>query len=278
VTDQAALLRAILEAPADDAPRLVYADWLEENGEHERAEFIRVQAELAGHRGCNCQVRANGGVVKMCEKCTLRERERELWNSRQAPRWFFAGVVKKMGKPHCYLDLSEPPMLRLMSPNGDMVDCKHPNRGFVAEVRLPVAAFLGGPCGRCQGYGAYDHPEARMCLVECPACSGSGRTSGIAAALFAAQPVTRVTLTDLLPYHGLNNTFHWYDLAAQDPPDTHPPSNVPSDLYVLLEGYEDRFDGFDRRKEYVGIAAAHAALSRAAVALGRARAGLGGLR
>jgi uncharacterized protein (TIGR02996 family) len=29
----------------DDTPRLVYADWLEENGHHDRAEFIRVQIE-----------------------------------------------------------------------------------------------------------------------------------------------------------------------------------------------------------------------------------------
>src|SRR4051812_5383520 len=37
-----ALLAAIAEAPDDDAPRLVYADWLEEHGDDARAEFIRV--------------------------------------------------------------------------------------------------------------------------------------------------------------------------------------------------------------------------------------------
>ena len=31
----------------DDTPRLVYADWLAENGQDERAEFIRVQVERA---------------------------------------------------------------------------------------------------------------------------------------------------------------------------------------------------------------------------------------
>jgi uncharacterized protein (TIGR02996 family) len=43
-----ALLQAILAAPKDDAPRLVYADWLEEHGDAERAEFIRGQCRLAG--------------------------------------------------------------------------------------------------------------------------------------------------------------------------------------------------------------------------------------
>jgi uncharacterized protein (TIGR02996 family) len=43
-------LQAIIDAPEDDAPRLVYADWLEDNGQPERAEFIRVQIELEPHR------------------------------------------------------------------------------------------------------------------------------------------------------------------------------------------------------------------------------------
>src|SRR4051794_25062384 len=40
-------LTAICRSPDDDAPRLVYADWLEEHGDPERAEFIRVQCALA---------------------------------------------------------------------------------------------------------------------------------------------------------------------------------------------------------------------------------------
>lgn len=43
------LLRTILENPADDAPRLVFADWLEETGEPANmawAQFIRVQCDL----------------------------------------------------------------------------------------------------------------------------------------------------------------------------------------------------------------------------------------
>lgn len=47
MTDDAALLQTIIEHPDDDAPRLIYADWLEDHGDTERAEFIRVQIELA---------------------------------------------------------------------------------------------------------------------------------------------------------------------------------------------------------------------------------------
>src|SRR5262245_23679699 len=40
------LLQAILEDPDADAPRLIYADWLEEQADP-RAAFIRVQCQLA---------------------------------------------------------------------------------------------------------------------------------------------------------------------------------------------------------------------------------------
>ena len=47
MTHDEAFLQAMVETPDDDTPRLVYADWLEENGDADRAEFIRLQCELA---------------------------------------------------------------------------------------------------------------------------------------------------------------------------------------------------------------------------------------
>src|SRR5438132_3168406 len=44
-SDGDALFRAICEYPWEDTPRLIYADWLQENGQPERAEFIRLQCE-----------------------------------------------------------------------------------------------------------------------------------------------------------------------------------------------------------------------------------------
>ncbi|MGF1581522.1 MAG: TIGR02996 domain-containing protein [Gemmataceae bacterium] len=40
------IYQTILENPEADAPRLVLADWLEEQGEYDRAEFIRVQIAI----------------------------------------------------------------------------------------------------------------------------------------------------------------------------------------------------------------------------------------
>src|SRR4051794_31838682 len=47
MSEEADLLRAVLERPEDDGVRLVYADWLGEHRPPERADFIRVQIELA---------------------------------------------------------------------------------------------------------------------------------------------------------------------------------------------------------------------------------------
>ncbi|MEO2089055.1 MAG: TIGR02996 domain-containing protein, partial [Gemmataceae bacterium] len=47
MTDLDALRLAVLAAPDDDLPRLVYADCAEENGDPEYAAFIRAQIELA---------------------------------------------------------------------------------------------------------------------------------------------------------------------------------------------------------------------------------------
>ncbi len=40
-------LNAINADPDDDVPRLIYADWLDDQGEPERAEFIRIQCRAA---------------------------------------------------------------------------------------------------------------------------------------------------------------------------------------------------------------------------------------
>ena len=51
-----AFLQAIRDAPDDDAPRLIYADWLDERGDP-RGEFIRVQWRW---RGWTSTIRGGG--------------------------------------------------------------------------------------------------------------------------------------------------------------------------------------------------------------------------
>jgi len=44
--DEAALIVAITAAPFDDAPRLVYADWLQERGEEAKSDYLRTVVRL----------------------------------------------------------------------------------------------------------------------------------------------------------------------------------------------------------------------------------------
>ena len=96
VPDDQALFQAILADPEDDLPRLIYADWCEENGEADRAEFIRVQIELA--RLPELAPRAGEGRA-----AELRRREQELWRQHGAtwrqvvPPCLRSGVVFRRG-------------------------------------------------------------------------------------------------------------------------------------------------------------------------------------
>lgn len=73
--NDSSFLEAILEDPEDDTLRLVYADWLEEQGSA-RGEFIRVQCELAENPAD--EERKRDLVVREAE--LLAEHEEE-WNN-----------------------------------------------------------------------------------------------------------------------------------------------------------------------------------------------------
>jgi len=45
-SDEGALIEAIAAAPFDDAPRLVYADWLQERGDDARSQYLRTVVRL----------------------------------------------------------------------------------------------------------------------------------------------------------------------------------------------------------------------------------------
>jgi uncharacterized protein (TIGR02996 family) len=70
----AAFTQAILEDPNEDAHRLVFADWLDDQGDSERAEFIRVQVEKARWPQGHPQTRALA-----VREAALLERNRSAW-------------------------------------------------------------------------------------------------------------------------------------------------------------------------------------------------------
>lgn len=88
MAQEQAFLADILANPDDDAPRLIFADWLDDNGQADRAAFLRAQVELAGpvwgepplERGAfrlsRCDLPARG---KRTRRRELERQIRALW-------------------------------------------------------------------------------------------------------------------------------------------------------------------------------------------------------
>lgn len=82
------LERAVLAAPDDDLPRLVYADWLDEHGEGERAEFIRIQCAWNTRPLCpNDKAHSTDECAWCSETRRMAEREQELFDL-HSKDWF----------------------------------------------------------------------------------------------------------------------------------------------------------------------------------------------
>jgi uncharacterized protein (TIGR02996 family) len=72
VTDDEAFIRAVVAAPGDEAPRLVYADWLDERGDP-RGAYLRAELEWARERA---RERSAGDVIGLANALD------SLWISR----------------------------------------------------------------------------------------------------------------------------------------------------------------------------------------------------
>src|SRR4051812_46037564 len=80
----AALLRACKDEPFDDVRRLVLADWLEEHGDPDRAEFVRLQLALHDLWGDE-----PGSVEQEHRRDELLRRNRRRWLG-PAAEWYHA--------------------------------------------------------------------------------------------------------------------------------------------------------------------------------------------
>lgn len=207
--DEAAFLSAILKDPADDTVRLVFADWLEENGNAPWARFIRHQIWTP---------------VSPCHN---------------APLTALLSLEPFVGPlPHVFdRNVSGIGGATVTYPNGWEFWFR---RGFIAEVWLPLAAYL-------------EHAES----------------------LFKSHPVERVVLTGAEPavYTGnARRVYFWVD----GEPDLLQPYCIPPDVWLRL----DRWDTVPANRDSSGRdgweteSEARDALSAACVAHGRALAGV----
>src|SRR5262245_60894922 len=79
MTDERAFLMAILQRPDDDVTKLVYADWLEEQGDP-RGEFLRLMVQLRRERLISPEQRQRHQELS-AELAELRSLMLEAWRS-----------------------------------------------------------------------------------------------------------------------------------------------------------------------------------------------------
>jgi hypothetical protein len=225
-----------------------------EVGDAQRAEFIRLQVELGRvwdeSAACTCRAAEDKFHCPSCsqwdEYASIVGRIDDLWAFngvlellRSAPfddeSWAFA-----LG--HRFNSEWNPPKRVVV------------RRGFVDEVRLPLAAFVGGGvCENCEGTGRVDGDRFEQ-SEPCPDCGGeigpgdednprgvcpsTGRVEGLARSLAEQHPLTRVVLTDREPVE-LRDGWHW--------PVGDNPRGIPWDFYDRMPSmpYPTREDALD---------------------------------
>jgi uncharacterized protein (TIGR02996 family) len=261
MTDREVLFRAILANPADTVARLAYADALEEGGGEERAEFVRIQCELAERHPClfslkgidTCFDRRSDpdGVLKSgCDDCkgrvdrvrTLKDREKELLKEHQVA---WAGSVANLMLDEDGGDADVPTIPWIWS------------RGFVSWVTLPLTRFLGRPCPDGCRPKSIKRRRKKGRKGVCESCHGTGYVGGMATDFFREHPIEAVRATGVLVYGPI-------------------PDGPGEGLYYLrLDGLPPVLRGrLEPLKLYQSAAVARAVAGRELVDIGREWAGI----
>jgi uncharacterized protein (TIGR02996 family) len=127
LTHDIPFLQAILDQPDDDTPRLIYADWLEERGQAQESEFLRLECRLAWPGGSLAEelaarARFNALREKLDVRWVAKLGVRAIW-TRPVPlrHCSFPGVREATGR-----------VARQAGP-----------RGYFAQVKLRLEPLLG---------------------------------------------------------------------------------------------------------------------------------------
>lgn len=147
LTMEESFLQDIIANPADDALRLIYADWLSEQGREEQGSFVRTQVEYQqvyahwrnAEDDCNCQ---------------------ECSKARALNGKILADYRMRPNCPSPYAPYDPYVMLDMAKYTGPMVEWDY-HRGLVQAVRIPCSLFLKhGPAM------ASRHPLERVELTD----------------------------------------------------------------------------------------------------------------
>lgn len=268
----------------DDGPRLVLADWLEEQGDPQ-GEFIRVGVEMANHRpekigwsfladgtSSDAESRAINDENPVLER--LQRRHDELLD-RHGAAWARA-VLGEVWPDKDYLVSESSVVLRKcvtsLSVTAHVATIGW-HGGLPTDFTLSLDAWMGERCDLCAGSGKLqvyrsDGPGLfrRDLVVPCDqGCAGTGRVNALAPKLLAAAPVRAEGLRFRDKRPDLTVEIFWWNRYLDHR--LNDPRHVPSELFDLLGGEAESWGRGDSMagKAYPTEAAAHDALARAAI-------------
>ena len=176
------MIRSILISPNDDLPRLIYADWLDENGQSDRAAFIRVQIDIA-----------NGDISQKS-----KDLEHRLWmldSNRLAIHKY--NLRFNLSAVCTVID-------QWYSPNHVIFTVR---RGLVEEISCKQTDWVGMPCSECNGTGINNGEGnfTQICLI----CKGKKRFNIFAERVGAIWPITKVIINDAVIQSSMGSN-HFY--------------------------------------------------------------------
>lgn len=199
------LLRAILSEPDEDVPRLAFADELQQQGDDARAEFIRVQCELAILERPNSSADPKRHLVvtpkgefaystppDLYRLRELRVRQLELWKDSGEQGWWqmVPGSYRSTFGRDTQISTAEGMVFVI-------------RRGFVESMISTAELFLTHAdalswhagatmeCPECNETGAIS--VGFQPALTCPVCQGAGRVPRPCPP--SAQPIVRVVFS-----------------------------------------------------------------------------------
>ena len=219
-------LASIREQPDDDHRRLFCADWLDELETDEarhRAEFIRIQVELA-----KPQFRTLAGNPRLRLKKTARVRERLILLSYAA---------------RCAPGVEVVTSDKWRRTLGNTSAAVWFGRGFVTRVSSPLAVLNGGECEcmRPTQLPAGLRFEPLYPSRGCKSCHGTGRTPGVLGELLRREPIAAagIEVSDREPVDDPDSGF-WWVVDSHDSRSAPIPTEslLPTEVFNWLTGYQ----------------------------------------
>ena len=207
MTDTGTYYQPILEKPFDDLPRLIYADRLEEYGDTERAEFIRLQIRISELPNrclknkrqlddCSSWTKSNFVNNCRCEVCSTRRNSYLIGRKHTSTDWcpYVTIINEEMEsiRPQLSGDNYNDPLLKIKLKSPPFAVCWR--RGFPDEV---IVSTMEGWCGNIGVAGGTNDPERE----------------GLAKRVCERWPVTAATMLDRKPAEvpgEVHPVFMWY--------------------------------------------------------------------